>query len=151
MMFLMQINVSQSQATRLSNPTEPTEANMFANHHIAKGFAAALMLTLIGSAPALAAAPIEYLQYDLTPYFKLMMGSSPAYQYWRSSSEVESSYHGLFDYAPGAVVHASPMVEAAPLPSVGYVPYFGYDLTPYYNLAPGCPLSNLSDDLAPIC
>jgi hypothetical protein len=32
----------------------------------AKGCTAALMLTLIGSAPALAAAPIEYLQYDLT-------------------------------------------------------------------------------------
>jgi hypothetical protein len=76
MMFLMQINVSQPQATKLSNPTEPTEANMFANRHIAKGFAAALMLTVIGSAPASAAAPIEYLQYDLMPYFNLMMGSS---------------------------------------------------------------------------
>jgi hypothetical protein len=60
MMFLMQINVCQLQATKLSNPTEATEANMFANHPIAKGFAAALMLSLIGSASALAAAPIEY-------------------------------------------------------------------------------------------
>jgi len=98
---------------------------MFANHHIAKGFAAALMLTLIGS--------------------------SPAYEYWRPNLAVELFYHGLFDYAPGAVVHASPMVEAAPVPSVGYVPYIGYDLTPYYNLAPGCPLRNLSDDLTHIC
>ena len=125
MMFLMQINASQPQATKLTNPTEPTEANMFANHHIAKGFAAALMLTLIGS--------------------------SPAYEYWRPNLAVELFYHGLFDYAPGAVVHASPMVEAAPVPSVGYVPYIGYDLTPYYNLAPGCPLRNLSDDLTHIC
>src|SRR6516164_5190692 len=125
MMFLMQINASQPQATKSTNPTEPTEANMFANHHIAKGFAAALMLTLIGS--------------------------SPAYEYWRPNLAVELFYHGLFDYAPGAVVHASPMVEAAPVPSVGYVPYIGYDLTPYYNLAPGCPLRNLSDDLTHIC
>ena len=125
MMFLMQINASQPQATKLTNPTEPTEANMFANHHIAKGFAAALMLTLIGS--------------------------SPAYEYWRPNLAVELFYHGLFDYAPGAVVHASPMVEAAPVPSAGYVPYIGYDLTPYYNLAPGCPLRNLSDDLTHIC
>ncbi len=80
-----------------------------------------------------------------------MMDSSPAFQYWRPNLTVESPYRGLFDYAPGTVVHASPMVEAAPLPSIGYVPYIGYDLTPYYNLAPGCPLNNLSDDFAPIC
>jgi hypothetical protein len=124
---------------------------MFTPHHIAKGFAAALMLTLIGLAPALAKpiwsdlAPIEYLQYDLTPYFNSMMGFSTAYQYWRPNTAVESSpYRGLFDYARGAVARASPMVEAAPVPSIGYVPYIGYDLTPYYNLAPGCPLT-------PIC
>jgi hypothetical protein len=105
--------------------SDPTEANMFTTHQIAKGFAAALMLTLIGSAPALAKpmwsdpTPIEYLQYDLTPYFNLMMGSSPTYQYWRPKSGVESSYRGLFDYAPGALVHVSPMVEASPLPSIG--------------------------------
>ena len=122
---------------------------MFTTHDIAKRFAAALMLTLISSAPALVKpmwsdpAPIEYLQYDLTPYFNLMMGSSPAFQYWRPTSGVESSYRGLFDYAPGAVMHASPIVEAVPAPSIGYVPYIGYDLTPYYNLAPGCPLSRV--------
>ena len=119
---------------------------MFASHHIAKGFAAALMLIPIGSAPALAqassAAPIEYLQYDLMPYFNSMMDSEPAFKYWRPNSGVESSYRGLFDYAPGGVVHASPMVEATPLPSIGYVPFIGFDLTPYYNLAPGCPLSS---------
>jgi hypothetical protein len=137
--------------------SEPTEANMFTSHNIAKGFAEALMLTLIGSAPTLAkpmwssAAPIEYLQYDLTPYFNLVMRSSPAYQYWRPNLAVESSYSGLFDYAPGAVVHASPMVEAAPLQHTEYVPYIGYDLTPYYNLAPGCLLSNRSDDPIHIC
>ena len=124
---------------------------MFASHHIAKGFAAALMLIPIGSAPALAqvssAGPIEYLQYDLTPYFDLMVRSSQAYQDWRPNSEskAESIYSGLFDYAPDALMPESPMVEAAPLP------YIGYDLTPYYNLAPGCPLNNLSDDLTPIC
>jgi hypothetical protein len=107
------------------------------------------MLTLIGSAPALAkpmwssAAPIEYLQYDLTPYFNLVMDSSPAYQYWRPNSGVESSYSGLFDYAPGAVLHGLPIVEGAPLPYTACVPYIGYHLTPYYNLAPGCPLSNI--------
>ncbi len=127
---------------------------MFTTHHIAKGFAGALMLALIGSTVALAKpmwsdpTPIKYLQYDLTPYFNLMMGSSPAYQYWRPSSGVESSYRGLFDYAPGAVVHASSIVETAA--SIGYVPYIGYDLTPYYNLAPGCPL-NPSDELTSIC
>jgi len=122
---------------------------MFTIHHIAKGFATALMLTLIGSAPALVKpmwsdpAPIEYLQYDLSPYFNLMIGSYPAYQYWRPSSRLESSYRGLFDYVPGAVVHASPIVEAVPAPSIGYVPYIGYDLTRYYSLAPGCPLSRV--------
>ncbi len=130
---------------------------MFTSHHIAKGFATALMLALIGSAPALAktmwssAAPSPYLQYDLTPYLNLMMGSTPAYQYWRPNSAVQLSYSGLFDYAPGAVVRASPMVEAAPLPYTEYVPYIGYDLTPYYNLAPGCPMNNLSDDPSHIC
>jgi len=130
---------------------------MFADHHIAKGFAAALILTSIGSAPALAQpmwnslAPIEYLQNDLTRYFNLVMGSSPAYQYWQPNLAVESSFRGLFDYASGAVAHASPMVEAVPSPYTEYVPYIGYDLTPYYNLAPGCPLSNLSDDLTHIC
>ena len=121
---------------------------MFASHHIAKGFAAALMLIPIGSAPALAqassAAPIDYLQYDLTPYFDLMVRSSQAYQDWQPNSgiesKVESIYSGLFDYAPDAVLQASPMVEVAPLPHI--VPYIGYDLTPYYNLAPGCPLSS---------
>jgi hypothetical protein len=119
------------------------------SHHIAKGFAAALVLALISSAPAStkpmlsSAAPIQYLQDDLTPYFNLMMGSSPAYEYWRPNSAVKSSSSGLFDYAPGAVVHASPIVEATPLPHTAYVPFIGYDLAPYYNLAPGCPLSNI--------
>jgi hypothetical protein len=76
---------------------------MLTTHHIEKGFAAALMLALIGSVPALAKpmwgppASIAYLEYDLTPYFDLMMGSSPTYQYWRPNSAVESSpYRGLF-------------------------------------------------------
>ena len=123
---------------------------MFATHHIAKGFAAALILTLTNSAPTFAGAPIDYLEYNLTPYFNLTMGSSPAFQYWRPNSGVESSYRGLFDYAPGAVVPASPLVEVAPVPFNG-VPYLGYDLTQYYNLAPGCPSSNLPDHSANIC
>ncbi len=113
-LMLMQINVFQPQATKLSNASDSTEANMFTSHQIAKGFGAALMLTLIGSAPALAkpmsAEPIPYLQYDLRPYFNSMMGSTPAYQYWRPNSAVQLSYSGLFDYAPGAVALASPMV-----------------------------------------
>jgi hypothetical protein len=144
---------------QLSYPvsSEPTEANMFTSGRIAKGFATALMLTLIGSAPVLArpmwspAAPIEYLQYDLTPYFNLMMGSSSAYEYWRLNLVAQSSYSGLFNYAPGAVVHASSMVVPVPSPHTEYVPYIGYDLTPYYNLAPGCPVRDLSDDLTHIC
>lgn len=125
-------------------------------HHIATGFAAALMFAAIGSAPALAtqmrssAAPIEYLEFDLTPYFNLMMGSSLVYQDWRPNSGIESSYRGLFDYAPGAIVSRLPMVEAAPIPSIG-VPYIGYDMTPYYNLAPGCPQNSYPDHLSPIC
>jgi hypothetical protein len=115
---------------------------MLATHDIAKGCTAALMLALISSAPALAAAPIEYLEYNLTPYFNLMMGSSPAYQYWRPNSGIQSPYRGLFDYAPGAIVPASPLVEPAPVPSIG-VPYLGYDLTRYYNLAPACLLSHI--------
>src|SRR5690349_4277963 len=103
---------------------------MLTNLHIAK-FPAALMLAVISSALALAtpirssAAPIEYLEYDLTPYFNSIRGSEPALEYWRPNLAVESPYSGLFDYAPGAIVHASPMVE-------GYVPYLGYDLTRYY-------------------
>jgi hypothetical protein len=123
---------------------------MFTTHYIAKKFAAALMLTLIGFAPALAAAPIGYLEYDLTPYFNSMVSPEPAFQYWRPNSGLESSYRGLFDYAPDVVVPAAPLVEAAPVPSMG-VPYLGYDLTQYYNLAPGCPLNHFSDDFAPIC
>lgn len=115
--------------------------------------AAALMLTVVGSVPAIAepvwssAAPIQYLQYDLAPYYSWAAGSLPAYQYWRPKSRlaVKSLYSGLYDYAQSVVVNPVPMVEAAPLP------YIGYDMTPYYNLAPGCPLSSRSDDSTHIC
>jgi hypothetical protein len=129
---------------------------MFTTRHIAKGLAAAFTLTVISSGLVLAKPlwsppPVEYLEYDLTPYFNSIMASELAFQYWRPSSGVESSvYRGLFDYAPGSVVRASPMVEAAPVPSLG-VPFIGYNMTPYYNLAPGCPLNNRSDDFVPIC
>lgn len=124
---------------------------MFPTHHIAKCFAAALIPILTGSAPSLAKpmwadpAPIPYLQYELMPYFNLMMQPQAAFQYWRPNAGMESSYRGLFDYAPGAVMAKSP-----PLPSLG-VPYIGYDMTPYYNLAPGCPLNKGSDDHTGIC
>ncbi len=139
----------------LSNASDFTEANMFTKYHpSAKRYATALMLTLIGAVPALAnpmwssAAPVQYLQYGLARYFDLMTSSTSTY--WRPSSGVESSYSGLFDYAPGVIVRALPMAGSTS-PYTAYVPYLGYDLTPYYNLAPGCPLSNPSDDLIHIC
>jgi hypothetical protein len=107
---------------------------------------------MVDSAPAFAqlkwdlpAAPIRYLQYDL-PHYKLALGSFPAYQYSRSKPSVAvGRYGGLYDYAPRAVANAAPIVGAAP------IPYIGYDLTPYYNLAPGCPLGGNPDQTTDIC
>jgi hypothetical protein len=116
------------------------------------GIAAASILTVLGFAPAFAqpnwdpsTAPIQYLQYDL-PYYKLALGSFPKYQYSRPKPRVTlGRLGGLYDYAPHAVAKAAPMVGASP------IAYLGYDLTPYHNLAPGCPLGNPPDHTTHIC
>ena len=116
---------------------------IFASFGIAKGFAAASILTVVASAPAsaqlkwdLSTVPMQYLQYDL-PYYKLALGSFPNYQDSRPKPRLAAGrYGGLYDYAPRAIANAAAMVGAAP------IPYIGYDLTPYYNLVPGCPLGN---------
>ena len=76
--------------------------------------------------------PIQYLRYDL-PYYKLALKSSPAYRYSRPKHAAAGRYSGLYDFG------------AAP------IPYIGYSLTPYYNLAPGCPLGNPPGHTPPIC
>jgi hypothetical protein len=123
-------------------------ARVFASFRIA----ATSILTVVGSAPALAqlnwdlsTAPIQYLQYDL-PYYKLALDSFPKYQYSRPKPRVTfGRLGGLYDYAPHAVANAAPMVGASP------TAYVGYDLTPYYNLAPGCPLGNPPGHTTHIC
>ena len=59
---------------------------------------------------------------------------------------VVGRYGGLYAYAPHAMANAAAMVVAAP------IPYIGHDLTPFYNLAPGCPLgSNTPGHTNQIC
>jgi hypothetical protein len=108
--------------------------------------AAASILTLVGSAPALdlSTAPVQYLQYDL-PYYKLALGFSAKYHYSRLKPRVTAGrLGGLYDYAP-AVANTASMVGGSP------IAYIGYDLTPYYNLAPGCPMRNPPGHATPIC
>jgi hypothetical protein len=102
---------------------------MFANLSIAKGFAAASILAVVGSAPATAqpswdpsTAPIKYLQYDL-PYYKLPLVPFTKYMYSRPGLAV-GRYEGLYNYAPNSVGNA-PMVGTA------FIPLIEYDLTPY--------------------
>jgi hypothetical protein len=125
-------------------------SRMFASFVIAKGFAAASILTVVASAPALAqlkwdlstVPPVQYLQYDL-PHYKLALGSLPKDQDSRPKPRVAvGRYGGLYDYA---VPNAASMFGAAP------IPYIGYDLTPYYNLAAGCPLGNPPGHSPQIC
>ena len=107
------------------------------------GIAAASILTVVASKPAsaqlkwdLSTVPMQYLQYDL-PYYKLALGSFRNYQDSRPKPRLAvGRYGGLYDYAPHMIANAAAMVGAAP------IPYIGYDLTPYYNLVPGCPLGN---------
>jgi hypothetical protein len=123
-------------------------SRIFASFGIAKGFTAVSILTVV-SAPALAqlrwdlsTAPVQYLQYDL-PYYKLALGSFPKDQDSRPKPRVAvGRYGGLYNYA---VPNAAPMFGAAP------IPYIGYDLAPYYNLAPGCPVGNPPGHTPQIC
>jgi hypothetical protein len=64
-------------------------ASMFTSFGIAKGFAAASIFAVVGSAPAAAqlgwdqsTAPIKYLEYNL-PYYKLPLVPLTAYTYSR--------------------------------------------------------------------
>ncbi len=106
-------------------------ATMFANLSIAKGFAAASILAVAGSAPAaaqlswdLSTAPIKYLQYDL-PYYKLPLVPFTKYMYSRPGHRLAvGRYEGLYNYAPNSVGNA-PTGGAAP------IPFIGYGLTPY--------------------
>ena len=75
---------------------------IFANFGIAKGFAAASILTVIASAPAsaqqlkwdLSTVPMQYLRYDL-PYYKLALGSFPNYQDSRPKPRLARTFHCL--------------------------------------------------------
>ena len=106
--------------------------SMFASFGIAKGFAAASILAVVGSAPAAAqlgwglpTAPIKYLDYNL-PYYKLPLVSVTSYKYSRREHRLAfGRYKGLYNYAPHSVADAPPMVGAAA------TPFIGYELTPY--------------------
>ena len=106
--------------------------SVFASFGIAKGFAAASILAVVGSAPAGAqlgwdqsTAPIKYLQYDL-PYYKMPLVPLKAYTYSRPEQRLAfGRYKGLYNYVPRSVAGAPPMVGAAT------TPFIGYDLTPY--------------------
>ncbi len=105
--------------------------SVFASFGIAKGFAAASILAVVGSAPAaaqlardLSTAPIKYLEYDL-PYYKLPLVPFTKYMYSRPGHRLAvGRYEGLYNYAPNSVGNA-PMGWAAP------IPFIGYGLTPY--------------------
>jgi hypothetical protein len=106
-------------------------AGMFSSFGIAKGFAAASIVAVIGSTPSAAqvssemsTAPIKYLQYDL-PYYKLPLVPLTAYTYSRPEHRSAfGRYKGLYNYAPYGVAEALPMVGAG-------TPFIGYDLTPF--------------------
>jgi hypothetical protein len=105
---------------------------MLASFGIAKGFAAASILTVVGSAPAtaqlgwdLSTSSIKYLEYNL-PYNKWPLVSFTAYKYSRPEHRLAfGRYKGLYNYAPQIVADPPPMVEAAA------TPFIAYDLTPY--------------------
>jgi hypothetical protein len=107
-------------------------AGMLARFGIAQGLATALIVALVGPAPAAAAqpgwkstAPVEYLEYDL-PYSKLPLVSFTAYKYSQPEHRLAfGRYKGLYNYAPSSVAGAPPMVGAAA------TPFIAYDLTPY--------------------
>ncbi len=106
--------------------------SVFVSFGVAKGFAAASILAVVGSAPAaaqlawdLSMAPIKYLEYNL-PYYKLPKVSLTTSNYSRPEDRlVLGRYKGLYNYAPSSVAGAPPMVGAAA------TPFIAYDLTPY--------------------
>jgi hypothetical protein len=103
-------------------------ASVFASFDLAKGYAAASILVVVGSAPAAAevnwdrsTAPINYLQYDL-PYYKLPVVSFTNYKYSRPQHRLASRrYQGLYNYVPHSGADAPSMVGTAAIPFVGYV------------------------------
>lgn len=110
-------------------------ASMLARFGIAKGFAAASIIALVGSAPAaaqlgwdLSASPIKYLEYNL-PYSKLPLVSfttSTTSRYSRPEHRLAfGRYKGLYNYAPPSVAVAPPWGGTAA------IPFIAYDLTPY--------------------
>jgi hypothetical protein len=106
-------------------------ASTFTGFGIAKGFAAASILAVVGSAPAaaqfggdLSTGPVKYLEYNL-PYYKLPLVPLAAYTYSRPEPRLAfGRYKGLYNYAPDSVADAPPMVGAG-------TPFVGYDLTPF--------------------
>jgi hypothetical protein len=107
-------------------------ASAFASFDLAKGFAAASILVVVGSAPAAAevnwdraTAPIQYLQYDL-PYYKVPVVSFANYKYSGAQRRLAfRRYQGLYNYVPHSVAHPPSMVGTAA------IPFIGYGLTPY--------------------
>jgi len=107
-------------------------ASMLAGFGIAKGFAAASIIALVGSVPAtaepgwdLSTSPIKYLEYNL-PYSKLPLVSFTRYKYSLPEHRLAfGRYKGLYNYAPSSVAEAPPWVGAAA------TPFIAYDLTPY--------------------
>ena len=105
--------------------------SVFASFGIATGFAAASILTVVGSSPSAAqvnwemsTAPIKYLQYDL-PYYKLPLVPLTAYTYSRPEHRLAfGRYKDLYNYAPHSVADAPPMVGTG-------TPFIGYDLPPF--------------------
>ena len=101
-------------------------SRIFASFGIAKGFAAASILTVVASAPASAqlkwdvsTVPMHYLQYDL-PDYKLALGSFPNYQDSRPKPRLAvGRYGGLYDDAPHAIATRQRRSELRPFRTLG--------------------------------
>src|SRR5262249_36407893 len=109
--------------------------SMLAGFGIAKGFAAASIIALVGSVPGtaepgwdLSTSPIKYLEYNL-PYSKLPLVSFTTYTTYKYSRPEHrlafGRYKGLYNYAPSSAAEATPWVGAAA------TPFIAYELTPY--------------------
>jgi hypothetical protein len=107
-------------------------ASVFTSSGIAKGFAAASIVAVVGSTPSAAqvnwdttTAAIKYLQYDL-PYYKLPVVSFTNSKYSRPQHRLAfRRYEGLYNYVPHSVA------DAPSMPGTAAIPFIGYDLTPY--------------------